>query len=129
MRTLGYVWAAPASCFGLAIATAGIIAGGRMTIRRGVIEVHGRLLGWTLRRLTYLEGGISAITFGHVVLAVDAAALEQTRAHERIHVHQYERWGALFIPAYLAASLWTAVRGRDPYFDNPFERQARELAE
>jgi hypothetical protein len=75
------------------------------------------------------EGGVAAITFGHVVLAVDAVALERTRAHERIHVNQYERWGALFIPAYLAASLWAAVRGGDPYFDNPFERQARDLAD
>ena len=93
---------------------------------RGVIEAEGPLLAWALTRCTLLDQGASAITFGHVVLAVNAAALEATRAHERVHVRQYERWGPLFIPLYLAEALWATARGRHAYFDNRFEREARE---
>ena len=40
-----------------------------------------------------------------------------------------QRWGPLFIPAYLTASLLQLVRGRRPYEDNPFEREAYAAAE
>jgi hypothetical protein len=73
-----------------------------------------------------LDGGASAITLGHVVLGRDERALAQTRAHERIHVRQYERWGAAFLPAYGAASLWAILSGGHYYFDNSFEREAFE---
>ena len=33
-----------------------------------------------------------------------------------------------FFPAYLLAGAWQKLRGRDWYLDNPFEREARELA-
>jgi uncharacterized protein (DUF2062 family) len=64
------------------------------------------------------------MTLGHVVIAGDAQSLESTRAHERVHVRQCELWGPLFVPAYLAASLWALLRGRDFYFDNWFEVEA-----
>jgi hypothetical protein len=121
MRVLRYFWAGPASCIGLLLAALG---GARISVHTGVVEAEGRLLAWGLTHLTLLEGGVSAITFGHVVLAKSRAALAATRAHERVHVRQYERWGPLFIPLYLSASLWTAARGRHPYFDNPFEIEA-----
>ncbi len=69
---------------------------------------------------------MSAITFGHVVLGTSRAMLDATRAHERVHVRQYERWGPLFIPLYLAASLLAAVCGGHAYYDNLFEREAME---
>lgn len=97
---------------------------GRLRVVEGVIEVHGPLVKWMLTHGTPLPGGASAMTFGHVVLGVSEAALERTRAHERVHVRQYERWGPLFLPAYLAASVWAFVRGRHVYLDNPFEREA-----
>ena len=97
---------------------------GRCSIVHGVLEAHGPILRWGLRHLTLVAGGVSAITFGHVVLGADAIALEHTREHERVHVRQYERWGPLFIPAYLLASVWALVRGRDPYLDNHFEVEA-----
>ncbi|MCA1583289.1 MAG: hypothetical protein LC791_00470 [Acidobacteria bacterium] len=65
------------------------------------------------------------MALGHVVAARDAEALSSTRAHERAHVAQAERWGPFFVPAYLAASLWAVGRGEHPYFDNLFERDAR----
>ncbi len=65
-----------------------------------------------------------AMTLGHTVIGRTEAALDMTRAHELVHVKQYEHWGAFMIPAYLACSLWLWLVGRDPYRDNPFERQA-----
>jgi hypothetical protein len=41
-----------------------------------------------------------------------------------VHVRQYERYGVLFFPAYLAASLAALASGGDPYVDNRFEREA-----
>ena len=92
-----------------------------------MLEIEGPLLAWGLKHLTVLDGGADAITFGHVVLARDAAALRSTRNHERVHIRQYERWGPLFIPLYLAASAWALASGRDPYRNNPFEREAMDL--
>ena len=68
------------------------------------------------------------MTLGHVVLGRDLHCLESTRAHERIHVRQVERWGPLFLPAYALASLMAFSRGGHPYHDNVFEREAYESA-
>ncbi len=93
--------------------------------------MHGPLLGWALTRLVPIPGGAAAMTLGHVVLGRDATCLERTRAHERVHVQQGERWGPFFVPVYLLASLYLLVAGRDAYHDNPFEREAhsRERAQ
>ncbi len=64
------------------------------------------------------------MTLGHTVLGRTAAALDMARPHELIHVRQYERWGPLFVPAYLLCSLVIWLRGKDAYRDNPFEREA-----
>jgi len=128
MQALRYLWAAPASCVGLVLAAIGTVAGGRVSLHTGVVEAEGRLLAWGLTHLTLLDAGVAAITFGHVVLGRDAFTLACTRAHERVHVRQYERWGPLFIPLYVAESIWAAVRGRNAYLENRFEREARELA-
>ncbi len=122
--TVAYLWAAPNSALGLLLGLVGLAGGGRASIHTGVLEVEGPLLAWGLRHLTVLEGGVEAITFGHVVLGCDAATLAGTRAHERVHVRQYERWGPLFIPLYLGASAWAWAAGQDPYRDNVFEREA-----
>jgi hypothetical protein len=52
--------------------------------------------------------------------------LDCARSHEQVHVRQYEQWGPLFLPAYLASSLWQLACGRHCYRDNWFERQAYE---
>lgn len=124
---LRYVWAAPATLIGLVLALLAL-GRGRVAIVDAVVEAHGPLLRWALTHLTPLCGGIAAITFGHVVLARDAESLEWTRSHERVHVRQYERWGVLFLPAYVAASAWALMRGGHVYFDNWFEREARREA-
>jgi hypothetical protein len=119
-----YVWAAPATALGLGVAMLALPRG-RARLVDGVIEAEGPLLDWALRRVIPLAGGAAAITIGHVVVGRDRAALDVTRPHERVHVRQYERWGALFVPAYLLASLWAWARGGHAYFDNAFERAAR----
>src|SRR5688572_18058135 len=112
-----YLWALPASGIGLVLAMLALWRG-RLRVTDGVVEAHGPLLRWPMTHLGLLRGGIAAITFGHVVLGQDARALADTRSHERVHVRQYERWGIVFLPAYLGASLFAAIRGQDPYVDN-----------
>ena len=118
-----YLWASPSSLVGACGALLALRRG-RVSVVEGVLEAHGPLLDWVLRH-SLLPGGIAAITLGHVVLARDAATLQYTRRHERAHVAQYERWGPLFIPAYLLCSAWAWLHGGHPYFDNPFEQDAR----
>jgi hypothetical protein len=114
MRALRVAWAAPWSLLGLLLApffrTRRVVTGALLCEGAS----WPRRLGWRYR----------AITFGHVILCVDRAD-EALLAHELVHVRQYERWGPLFIPAYLVASMWTRARGRRAYADNPFELAAR----
>ena len=118
------LWAAPNSVLGLLLGLVWWLAGGRANRVDGVLELvlpdppaSARPSGWRLP--------FAAITLGHVVLAVDAREMVRCRAHERVHVAQYERWGPLFLPAYLASSLWQWLCGRDAYWDNRFEVEAR----
>jgi uncharacterized protein (DUF2062 family) len=117
------VWAAPTTALGLAVMFLGLWDG-QARVVDGVIEAYGPTLAWLLVHLTLMPGGAAALTLGHVVLARDRHALESTRDHERVHVRQCEVWGPLFVPAYVAASVWAVIRGRDFYFDNWFEIQA-----
>ena len=110
---------------GLILASLALV-GGRVRVVAGVIEAHGPWLRWVLSTCVPLCGGAAAITFGHVVLGQDERALTITRAHERVHVRQYERWGVFFLPAYLAASICAMISGGHYYFDNAFERDAFE---
>jgi hypothetical protein len=120
-RLIAYVWSLPTTLLGLPFLALSVVSGGRTRIVDGVIETHGRAVAWFLRRGVPLVGGARAMTLGHIVLGRDAESLDATRDHERIHVAQCERWGPLFVPAYLVASLTAAVRGRDPYRANGFE--------
>jgi hypothetical protein len=128
LRPLVYLWAAPTTAVGVPLVIAALLTGARARWVDGVLEVHGGLVSIFLRRVVgiSLSGGASAMTLGHIVIGRDAQALERTRSHERVHVRQCERWGPLFIPAYLAASLYLWLRGADAYRDNPFEREAYE---
>ena len=128
LRLLAYLWAAPWTAFGLFWGMIGLVTGGRAQLVQGVVEFRGGLPAWLLRRAP-LAGGAAAITFGHTVLARTQDDLDASRSHERIHVRQYERWGLFFIPAYLLCSLLLLLRGRSPYWDNPFEKEAYERDE
>ncbi len=111
----------------MAAATLAGVLGARWQWRHGVLEVHGGLVARWCGRLPP-PCRFDAMTLGHVILGIDGACLEQARAHEHVHVRQYERWGPLFVPAYLACSAWQWARGAPAYRANPFEREAYRLA-
>ncbi len=114
---LRYLWAGPWSLVGLLLSP----FFRRRVVVRGVLLAEGagwpRRLGWSYR----------AITFGHTILSVDELDPD-TFEHELVHVRQYERWGPLFVPVYVLASVLARLKGRHHYRDNPFEVSARELA-
>jgi hypothetical protein len=118
-------WAAPWTLVGLVVGALALLSGGKVQRCGRTLEFHGGWLTHFLRRVP-IAGGAAAMTLGHVVLARTAADLVRCRHHEQVHVAQYERWGLLFVPAYLACSFWCWLRGRDAYHDNPFERAAFE---
>jgi len=119
-RLLRYSWAAPTTLVGLVAGLLTLCSGGRVQRRSGALEFHGGFSRWMGQRC-----GFSAMTLGHVIIGRDPLALEFCRQHEQAHVRQVERWGGLFIPAYLVASLLAWYRGGHYYFDNWFERDAR----
>lgn len=125
-RCAAYLWSGPTTLLGLGMALCAFAGRGTLRIVDGVIEVHGAVPRFFLR--AFPPRGVAAITVGHVVLGCDPESLARTRAHERVHVKQCERWGPLFLPAYVAAGIWALLRGRHVYHDNWFERQARREA-
>jgi len=126
-RLFRYVWPIPYTVLGLLLGGVAVLGGASMRRHHGVIEISGGRIGAAVARLPQ-PLGFSAMTLGHVILAVDRSALAQLRRHEHVHVRQYERWGPLFLPAYLLSSLLQLLRGRNPYRENHFERQAYALA-
>jgi hypothetical protein len=118
-----YAWASPNTAIGLLLGCAMALLGARARAIRGVLEFSG---GWIGSRLCHPASRFPfrAITFGHVILGTDAAALDAARDHEHVHVRQYEVWGPFFLPAYLTSSAWQLACGRRGYRDNWFERQA-----
>jgi hypothetical protein len=128
MQILLYIWAFPATLLGLVVVGLSCLTGGSARVVDGVLEVHGGFATRFLRRGLPWIGSGAAMTLGHVVLGQDPQCLAGSRAHEHVHVRQYERWGPFFLPAYLSASLILWLRGRDPYYENPFEREAYDRA-
>jgi hypothetical protein len=118
LRAAKYAWAGPYTILGLIV---GLALRGRLRRVAGVVEIEGPGIAWLLTRLPVRA---AAMTLGHVVLGQSPWHLERTRAHERVHVEQFERWGPLFGPAYVLASLICIVRGQDFYRQNPFEIEA-----
>jgi hypothetical protein len=122
-----YVWALPASAIGAIVAVSALLFGARVRARSGVLEVSLRARSARVTKMVnYMP--FSAITFGHVVVALSEAEQDALRVHERAHVDQYELWGPLFLLAYPAESLIQLLLGRHPYRDNRFEVSARAAA-
>lgn len=125
LRMWRYGWVLPATLMGLLLWGVARCSGGSARRVNGVLEVCG---GWPAQMLARgfpFSGPVAAITLGHVVLGVSASELARTRAHERVHVRQFERWGGLMLLAYPLAGLWAWAWGGDAYRDNCFEREAR----
>jgi hypothetical protein len=127
LRAAKLAWAAPCSLVGLIAASFVLVCGG--TVRRvcGTLEVslrHREAACFSIVRLMPFR----AITLGHVIIGIGRMELEQLRAHELVHVRQYERWGIAFFVAYAASSIWQMLNGRSAYWNNHFEVQARLLS-
>lgn len=118
-KLLRILWAGPATLVGGIAAAPFLLCGAQCSWVDGVLEVGGGKLARALAPWRF-----GAITFGHVIIGLDAACLHACRAHEHVHVRQYERWGVLFFPLYAAFSAWAWMRGGDAYRDNRFEREA-----
>jgi hypothetical protein len=121
VQILCWLWASPTTGLGLIAGGMGMLTGGR-----------GKRIGPTLE---FWDGAVTKLlqsrfirargmTLGHVILGVSESTLETIRSHEWVHVQQYERWGLLFLPAYLFSSAVLWLSGRDPYWENPFEVEA-----
>lgn len=121
------IWASPATIVGLLVGLLGAVTGGRIRRRGRVLECSGGAVAWLLKHAPLIRGA-AALTLGHVVLGLDQQALDDTREHELVHVEQYERWGPAFLPAYGLCALALWLTGRQPYWDNPFEREAYRRA-
>lgn len=126
-QALKLTWAAPCTFAGLLVDLVMLAFGAYPRIVRGALEIalkpSSHQCGRFTRAMRY-----RAITLGHVILGVTADDLAAARDHEHVHVAQYERWGLLFFLAYPLAALWQVVRGRDAYWDNPFEVEARDTS-
>ncbi len=117
------LWVLPGTVPGLLLGLLALTTGGSVHRRGRVLEFQGGLLPALLQRIP-IRGGASAMTLGHTVLGCDQVQLDRCRDHELVHVRQFERWGPLFLPAYAACAVWLWLLRRDPYQDNPFEREA-----
>jgi hypothetical protein len=113
---------------GLVLLAAARATGGVARRRDGVLEACGGALPTILTGLGAGRLSIEAIALGHVILARSVEGLDRFREHEHVHVRQWERWGPVFPFAYVASSWWAWLRGRDAYWANAFEREARKEA-
>lgn len=128
VQTLRYVWALPVTLLGMLTALVARGSGGTLQRVDGVLEVAGGWPARMLRRGFPFSGAVAALTLGHVVVGESLNALAETRSHERAHVRQFERWGALLLVLYPLAGLLAWIRGGSPYHDNRFEREAQTAA-
>ncbi len=123
LKTILIVWASPYTAIGMLIGGIGLLFGGKARFREGAIEFYGGSTAWIVRHLPTGEYTLG-MTLGHVIIGQTEAGLDVCCFHERVHVRQFERWGPFMGPAYLGASAWLWIIGRDAYRDNPFECEA-----
>jgi hypothetical protein len=123
---LGIIWASPLSAIGLLFGIPIVLFRGRVFLIHDTtpaLLIRGPFADFLLARHPF--GAMCAMAVGHVVIAEEQGLTKQILTHELAHVRQAARWGALFPFAYLAASGWAILRGRDAYWHNTFEIAAR----
>jgi hypothetical protein len=94
-----------------------------MPFHRCVVIPWLRALGQRFVLPTWL-----AITIGPVIFSWRALD-EVELAHELEHVRQWRKYGLGYVPRYFAASNAAVKAGKDRYWDNEFEVEARAAAE
>ena len=122
LQVIKYVWVFPVTFLGLCIAGLTAITGGSVRCVSGAIEANGGFAEWVIRRI--LRTKVSCMTVGHVIIGLHPDGLALARAHEHVHIEQYEKWGVFFIPLYIGSSLLAWSQGKHRYRDNVFEREA-----
>jgi len=127
LTLLGIVWALPITLFGMLLSVPVLAMRGHLTIVAGptpAVVVSGRLADRMLARHPF--GAMWAMAIGHVVIVTQHGLTPQILSHELAHVRQAACWGIFFPIAYLLASGWAVVRGKDAYWHNVFEVAARK---
>lgn len=121
---VGYLWAVPLTVLGVAQA----VLGGARFHSLG----PGGVLYFVARRRGAIRSfvrafRVSAYTWGAVVTFADQGGPRDERlcSHELAHVGQAFVCGPLMPLAYMASSLYQALRGGHVYRDNWFEVRAR----
>lgn len=120
---IAWIWASPTTIPAMLYGTLSMLFGTKVRRVSHTLEFHGGPVSWFLSRTPVRA---RAMTLGHVIFGQDECALDECREHEWVHVRQYERWGLLFVPTYLLCSAVLKLRGRNAYFENPFEAEAFE---
>jgi hypothetical protein len=128
LQYLLYLWVAPVSLCGLPLALLAKWTGGGFALHTGVLEIWGGKVGVWLDNGIPFFSSVNAFTLGHVVIGVSPTHLNNSRVHERVHVRQFERWGIVFPLVYALAGWQAKHQGGHPYWDNPYEIEAREAA-
>jgi hypothetical protein len=121
LRLLRYIWVFPVTLCGLIAVGLTLITGGSGQVFSGAVEAWGGFSAWVFKRV--IRRGC-AMTIGHVIIGLNEHSISRYRQHEHVHIAQYEKWGPLFVPLYLASSLIAWVEGKHVYRDNVFEREA-----
>lgn len=91
-RWVLWLWASPNTLVGLLGIALWWCAGAQVCWVGGALEAA--LPASKRKRARRRHLPFAAITLGHVVMAATAEDMERWRAHERVHVQQYERLGA-----------------------------------
>src|SRR5437867_3411040 len=90
-----FIWAAPCSVVGVILVAGVLLLGGRAKRSLGTLEFT--LHDWEASSGNWARSlRFRAITFGHVIIAATEQEFTYSRAHELVHVRQYERWGVAF---------------------------------
>lgn len=128
IKFLKYIWPLPYTLIGLGLGAVAMLFGAKAQVISGVVEFQGGFISRLIAQLPMLNRFV-AITLGHTISAKNASVLNAYRAHEHVHVKQYERWGIFFVPVYLIFSIWALMQGKRPYFENKFEQEAYRKSE
>ncbi len=124
---LGIAWALPLTLFGLLLALPVMLWRGRVHLVHAptpALVASGPLADYMLEHHPF--GPMCAMAIGHIVIAERRGLTPQVLTHELAHVRQAAQWGFMFPLAYLAASGWAVLHGKDAYWHNVFEIAARK---